>query len=297
MRPSRGNVLLLAVILTRVLSPSGSVAAEPRAIDVSSTARGQRLVAEARDEFAQQGHSYKKSDLRAMQSPDGTITILPAALTDSLVVAAAPRVDGSIQYSTFVNVGLQAANQTVAEDRPLAQSAVVAAAAAYWSVRETACFRSFYVDSARLDVCYRISKLINDNNTSRSYWALEVGGTAFETDKGLRSAFVSGERTPGSVTQRWEFGWQPASSITRNCTDYFVGVTHIVSIGQTFQVCEKWTMTKSANESSPYLKFEWGCNAFLCQIVKDDRDVAEAYQVSVGQTQTPLFRLGYGMAA
>ena len=45
------------------------------------------------------------------------------------------------------------------------------------------------------------------------------------------------------------------------------------------------------------MKVEWGCNFVLCSIKYADRDVAEAYEVSVVSGVTPRFRIGLGMAA
>ena len=276
---------VLTIVLALALATPLMASAAGHRRDITHTPRGHQLARESAARFTDQGVPTDPSDLAVIELPDGGVTVLPAHLASSLVVSS-QTVDGAQRFSATVDVGGTLTSAAAATSQ--------AAAAPYPLVRESNCFSSMFVRTARFDVCYQISQVINDADGTKDYWAIEQWGTAFESASGLRSAYVSGQRRTGTNTQTW-VRWAPVNSITQNCASLFIGVSYPVTVGGTYEVCEKWTLTKSAGGTSPYLKTEWGCNFPFCSLSRDDRAVSYTMMTSLGQGKAPQYTLSYGM--
>lgn len=303
MRPVRIPAAALAVVLAFVgMIPGTSLAAKPgggsATTDITATARGRLLATETADRFTAEGDPTSASDLKAYLYADGSVLV---ARSDAGNLATSTTSSGGAYAAMDVGAGLPSADSNGAT----AQS-VTAAAAAYWELRETACLASLYVQSARLDSCYYIYKEINDGSTTRSYWTLRQKGSAFEYEAGLFTAWVSGERTPNTVAQTW-VDWEPDqghSGDVGQCSSMNLGVSHIATVSYTTTACEQWFYDKSCNTCSPWLKSTWDCDCYYLRFgglstppTPVSRAIAYQMVVSVGQSQTPSFRLGLGLGA
>ncbi len=176
-----------------------------------------------------------------------------------------------------------------------AEGDIMLAAAAYWSRREGGCFSRKWVDSAWLDSCYEVSRLINDNDSARDFYALEHWATMGETQFGLRHAWVNGFRPSGTPAQSW-YRWAPTADSSGFCRDVAVSVSVLSApVGSTFQACEGWDMTKSANGTNVSFKNQWQCNCSF--MVGGNRATAYTITVTVAAGSYPVWSLGWGMAA
>jgi hypothetical protein len=230
------------------------------------------------------------------------VTVLDLG-SDGLLVAPQDAVDLVVTTSDFatespsmrtsVTVGHQlAAPGGVAM---AAEASIQLAAAAYWSFREGLCFSRKWVDSAWLDSCYEINRLINDNDSSRDFYSLEHWAYIGETQFGLRHAWVDGRRASGSQWQSW-YRASPGSDSTGFCRDISVTATVLsAQVGSTFEACEGWDMTKSANGADVYMKNQWQCNCSF--MIGGNRQTAYTIVVTVPAGKYPRWTLGWGMAA
>jgi hypothetical protein len=276
---------------TSASSPAGS------ARDITQTARGQQLTAEAAARYTSDGVPTSAADLVVLELADGQPLVAPAALAKDIAISVGT---GAAERSASATVGQQLTRRgsldggrgTTAPNQTVAPGA--AAAAPYWTIRESRCF-SLYVDSARFDNCYRILQLINDGVSSKDYWSLKQWGTAFEDGDGLSSLWLYGSRNGGSV-QTWEdFG--PPGNEKQNCTQRWVGIDIILTYGQNYEVCETWTLTKSASNASPWIRNQWNCAGWFCSVFRDTRQIAVIMEVSLVPGAVPRFTIGYGMGA
>jgi hypothetical protein len=260
-----------------------------------ATTGDQSLLGQAADRYTSLGVPTRASELTVVRTRDGLV-VGPLRLAKELRTDSAAGVTGRALEAS-VNVGRGLAPTVTPNDsrvRLSTETSVAAAAAPYWTTRESGCF-SLYVDSARFDNCYRIMQVVNDGVSGKNYWALKQWGTAYESGDGLSSLWLKGERNAGTW-QAWE-DWGPPGNMTENCTQRWVGVDIIVTAGQNYEVCETWTQTKSGSGSSPWLRDQWNCAGWFCSVNHDTRALAQIMEVSVTPTATPLFRITYGMGA
>ena len=302
---NHGYARALAVLTTAVFAlatPHAAWSADPEPsagpMDITSTARGATLTVEAAERFASYGVPTDPADLSVLEYGDGRIVVVPASLVPGLDGEVRP--DGEMLSSVDVGNSLTSRRQSGAGTPAERSRLEPAATGAYWSLREHACLASLDVDSARFDSCYSIYKLINDGSSSRSYWTLRQWGTAFEYEGGLRSAWISGTRTPGTTRQTW-VDWGPEQGHTGACSSVNVGVSRIVSLSYSVQACETWSIDKSCNSCSPTFRTTWDCSCWFGLETKGGSPItrAVAYQmlVSMSNSATPRFRLGIGLAA
>ena len=281
------------VLLLGASTPGLAAAAKPAPStpsDITSSVRGQELAAETAERFKSYGVPTDASDLEVLQNSNGSIVVAPELL---ISLSSHATSDGAI---VTADVGSQVTSTQVSTE---SSQQVQAAAAAYWTLRESGCLSSLYVDSARLDSCYYIYQLINDGSTTRNYWALRQKGTAFEYGGGLHWARVTGERTPNTAAQTW-VDWAPEQEHTGSCSTVNVGVSYIVSLGYSVTACEHWIFDKSCNGCAPWISNKWDCNCLFGLDAKNgtvSRAIAYQMIVSTTQTATPRFRLGLSMGA
>jgi len=265
-RRRRFAVTLLASALL-LTGPAISQARPPSSLpgnDISASELGRDLAAEASARYRSYGVEAGLNDLKVMDLGDGNILIAPAAAAD--VVATLDADGPGYEISTTVGHTLDAPEGVAMA----ADGDVVLAAAAYWSRRESGCFTRWWVDSAYMDTCYEISKLINDNDGTQDFWGLEHWSTVGETQWGLRDAWINGTRLSGSTWQNW-YRWSPGSDLSGGCRNVNVSVTVLsASLGATFQTCETWDMTKSANGSNVSYKQHWKC---MCSFMSFRQEV------------------------
>lgn len=296
----RSVALLSAMMLALSMpGPVWAVRPSPAApADITSTERGLDVATEAAARFTSYGVPTEAADLAVFEHGDGSLVVVPQFLSSTL--DAELLAEGEVVASVEVGAALspdRGGRVTVPGGRSSPQ--VDAAASAYWSVQEQGCLSSLRADSARFDSCYYIYKLINDGTNARSYWALRHKGTAFEYEHGLRSAWISGERTPGTGSQSW-IDWAPEQGHTGSCSTVGLSVSHVVSLSYSAQACETWSVDKSCNGCSPYFRNTWDCSCWFGLGTKRDpitRAVAYQLLVSMSNSALPRFRLGIGMAA
>jgi hypothetical protein len=281
--------------------PTAASAAKPRTrIDITATARGHQLIAEAAERFSSYGVPTDPADLQAITFTGGHVVVAPAWLLAGVTVSPTT---GEVSISVG---GLGKPPESKAgATRTLAGESSQAAQAATptWVTRETGCLHSLPVDSARLDSCYTISQLVNDGSGTKNYYTLRQKGTAYEYEAGLRKAWLTAIRPGGSTTQTW-VDWSPEQSYNDNCHSIPISVSYGgASIGSSFVQCEKWYHDKTCNTCSPYFKSTWDCNCLFGLSNKEihpnpvSRAIAYAILVSVPQGMTPRWTLGIGLEA
>lgn len=302
---SHGLGRTLALLFTAGLvlgTPQATWSAGPHPsrgpVEITSTELGVEMATEAAGRFTSYGVPTDPVDLDVLEYGDGSIIIAPASLAPTLVGEVSPEGELAASVEVGADLGRDGRPRSATKSEPSQLQGT--SAAAYWSLREHACFASLAVDSARLDSCYSIYQLINDGSATKSYWTLRQLGTAFEYGGGLRSAWISGKRTPGTARQTW-VDWGPEQGHNGSCSSVSIGVSRIVSLSYSVVACETWSIDKSCNTCSPAFTNTWDCSCWWGLETKGGDPItrAVAYQmlVSMSNSATPRFRLGIGLAA
>ena len=260
--------------------------------DISGSERGRTMAVEAAARYQRAGIDRSSRGLRVLDLGEAGILIAPADALSVVTSLSGLKRDHPAVSGSFTVGHHMAAPEAVAI---AAEGDIRLAAAAYWSRREGDCFSRRWVDSAWIDVCYEVSKLINDNDVGRDFFTLENWAYIGETQFGLRHAFINSVRPAGTPWQRW-YRASPGSDSTGFCRDVSVSVSVLsAAIGGTFEACEGWDMTKSANGANVSFKNQWQCNCSF--MIGGNRQVAYTITVTVPQGSSPIWSLGWGMAA
>jgi hypothetical protein len=260
--------------------------------DITDTPAGEHAARAAVARWAAQGVRIAAHDVTVRDLGAEGLLVAPEDAVDLAMTASGIGTD-SPSMSTSVTVGhrLQAPGGVAMA----AEGDVQVAAAAYWSWREGLCFSRKWVDSAWLDSCYEINRLINDGSSTVDFYSLEHWAYIGETQFGLRHAWVEGWRASGSPWQSW-YRASPGTDSSGFCRDISVTATVLsATVGSTFQACEGWDITKSANGSDVRMKNQWQCNCSF--MIGGNRETAYTIVITVPAGQYPRWTLGWGMAA
>ena len=244
-RRAISSLLALALLLS---SPTEASAANPRTrVDITPTARGHQLIAEAAQRFSSYGVPTDPADLQAIRFTGGHVVVAPAWLLAGVTVSPTTG-EVSVRVGGFATPPESKSGAARAVAGEPGQAAP--AATPRWVTRETGCLSSLPVDSARLDSCYTISQLMNDGSGIKNYYALRHKGTAYEYGAGLRKAWLTAIRPGGSTTQSW-VDWSPEQSYDDNCHSIPISVSYGgASVGSSFVQCEKWYHDKACNSAA-----------------------------------------------
>jgi hypothetical protein len=270
----RRTTKLLTPLLSVVLLLTGPAIGQARlpasmpGTDISGSDRGRNLAVEAADRFQRAGIGISSRNLRVLDLGVAGILIAPADALDVATSLSGLNGDHPAVSGSFTVGHRMAAHEGMA----IGAEADTRAAAAYWSRREGNCFSRRWVDSAWIDVCYEVSKLINDNDVRRDFFTLENWAYIGETQFGLRHAFINSVRPAGTPWQSW-YRASPGSDSTGFCRDISVSVSVL----------------------SAAFKNQWQCNCSF--MIGGNRQVAYTITVTVPQGSSPIWSLGWGMAA
>jgi hypothetical protein len=176
-RRSRAALVLTLLVSGVVLSSSAALAGAPDrrqplpkgATDITDSAKGQKLVREAKERYAQRGH--KAGELRAVEDATG---ILIAPIDTKFTTYSATLEDGS---KVTAVAPLTADDPAGTEDE--AAGANAALLTPTWKFISNNCFTKSDGPWAVVDHCYYKYKLANDGNGSYDWYALHRYGTAY----------------------------------------------------------------------------------------------------------------------
>jgi len=241
-----GTVLAPGVATGRDTAP----ALPQGASDITETAKGKRLISEARERFEKKGH--KAGELRAVRDGSGILIV--------------PRKMRLVAYDRTLKSGteLPLLAPLTADDPALVTDSAAAvelaeAAAPTWSFVGNHCFTQISDTWATLDHCYYKYKLANDGSGTYDWYALHRFGTASNNSPWvLDEAKIRAYRYSGS-SQTWA-DWSPRSNWSAgSCSTVSIGITTPVGgLSRSFERCpEKVTFTKSANGSQPDYTQTW----------------------------------------
>jgi hypothetical protein len=256
-RRSRVSVVVSLLVSGVVLSSSApsAGAAERRpalptgATDITDTAKGQKLISEAKARFAERGN--KAGELRVVKDAAG---ILIAPLDTTFDTYTATLEDGS-QVEALAP--MTAPDPAWVQEEAAAEVSALAAPA--WKFVSNRCFGVVDSPWAVLDHCYYKYKLANDGSSSYDWYALHRFGTANRNSPWvLDLARIRAYRSGGS-SQSWA-DWTPRSNWSGGgCSTTTIGIsTPVGGISQSFERCpEEVTFTKSASGSQPNYTQTW----------------------------------------
>jgi hypothetical protein len=246
--------LVLCLLVTGVvlMSSAASAGASDRrpalpkgASDISDTAKGQKLIKEAKARYEKRDH--KTGELRAVKDATG-ILIVPIDTTFTTYTA-------TLEDGTEVS----ALAPLTADDPTPASQELAAVAAPSWSVIGNNCFRQISDTWAVLDHCYYKYKLANDGNSSYDWYALRRFGTARNNSPWvLDEAKIRAYRSGGS-SQAWA-DWAPRSNWSGgSCSTASLSISSPVGgLSASFERCpERVSFSKSANGSQPDYTQTW----------------------------------------
>ena len=251
LRMAHGAVALSLMIAGTLLAPGiatgqDTAHALPKgASDITDTAKGKRLIKEAKERFERQGH--KTGELRAVRDGSGILIV--------------PKKSRLVVYDRVLKSG---------QDQPLlapltdvidsiGEAEVAEAAGPTWSFVGNHCFVQISDTWATLDHCYYKYKLANDGSGTYDWYALNRYGTASNNSPWvLDEAKIRAYRYSGS-SQAWA-DWSPRSNWSAgSCSTVSIGITSpIGGLSKSFERCpERVTFTKSANGSQPDYTQTW----------------------------------------
>jgi hypothetical protein len=279
--------VLTLLVSGAVLSSSAASAGAPDrrpplpkgATDITDSAKGQKLVREAKERYAERGH--EAGELRAVEDATG---ILVAPIDTSFTTYTATLEDGS----EVTALAPLTADDPAPDVDVEAVSDVAALAAPAWSVVGNNCFSQIGDTWSVLDHCYYKFKLANDGNSSYDWYALRRYGTARNNSPWvLDQAKIRAYRSGGSA-QSWA-DWTPRSNwYGGSCSTTSIGIsTPIGGLSQSLERCpDQVTFAKSANGTQPdYTQTWFGLGT------RDNREVEFEIAVRVKQGGTASFSM------
>jgi len=256
-RRSRAALVLTLLVSGVVLSSSAALAGAPDrrqplpkgATDITDSAKGQKLVREAKERYAQRGH--KAGELRAVEDATG---VLVAPIDTKFTTYTATLEDGS---KVTAVAPLTADDPAGTEDE--AADANAALLTPTWKFISNNCFTKSDGPWAVIDHCYYKYKLANDGNASYDWYALHRYGTAYNNSPWvLDQAKIRAYRSGGS-SQSWA-DWNPrANWYGGNCSTTSVSIsTPIGGLSQSFERCpEQVTFSKTSPGTQPDYTQTW----------------------------------------
>jgi len=256
-RRSRAALVLTLLVSGVVLSSSAALAGAPDrrqplpkgATDITDSAKGQKLVREAKERYAQRGH--KAGELRAVEDATG---VLVAPIDTKFTTYTATLEDGS---KVTAVAPLTADDPAGTEDE--AADANAALLTPTWKFISNNCFTKSEGPWAVMDHCYFKYKLANDGNASYDWYALHRYGTAYNNSPWvLDQAKIRAYRSGGS-SQSWA-DWNPrANWYGGNCSTTSVSIsTPIGGLSQSFERCpEQVTFSKTSPGTQPDYTQTW----------------------------------------
>lgn len=254
---SRPSLVLLLLVSGMVLSSSAASAGAPDrrpalpkgATDITDTAKGQKLIREAKGRYAEAGH--KAGELRAVKDATG---ILIAPVDTTFDTYAATLEDGS---TVAALAPLTADDPAWVQEETAAE--VAALAAPTWTFVKNHCFSQISDTWSVLDHCYYKFKLANDGSSSYDWYALQRYGTAHRNSPWvLDRARIRAYRSGGS-SQSWA-DWSPRVDwYGGSCSTTSIGIsTPVGGISKSFERCpDQVTFSKSANGTQPDYTQTW----------------------------------------
>ena len=246
-RRSRAAVVLSLLVSGIVLSSSAASAGAPDrrpalpkgATDITDTAKGQKLIREAKVRAAERGDNA--GALRAVKDATGIVIAPVDTKFDTYVTTLE---DGS-QVSAIAP--LTADDPAWVQEEAAAE--VAALAAPTWTFVKNHCFSQISDTWSVLDHCYYKYKLANDGSSSYDWYALQRFGTAHRNSPWvLDLARIRAYRSGGS-SQSWA-DWNPRVDwYGGNCSTTSIGIsTPVGGISKSFERCpDQVTFSKSAN--------------------------------------------------
>lgn len=281
-RRSRLALVLCLLVTGGVLTSSAASAGAPDrrpavpkgATDISDTAKGQKLIKEAKARFEKLGHT--SGELRAVKDATG---IVIAPIDTAFTTYTATLEDGT---------DVSAIAPLTADD-PVSDSQELAALAApSWKFLSNSCYSKVDSPWAVLDHCYYKYKLANDGNGTYDWYALHRFGTAHNNSPWvLDLARIRAYRGGGSA-QSWA-DWTPRSNWSGgSCSTTSISIsTPIAGLSQSFERCpEQVTFTKSASGTSPdYTQTWFGLGT------RGNREVDFEIAIRVGQGGSVTFAM------
>ena len=250
-RRSRAAVVLSLLVSGIVLSSSAASAGAPDrrpalprgATDITDTAKGQKLIREAKVRA-----TPKAATTRANCAPSRT---RPGS-------SSHPSTRSSTRMSQRSRTGVRSRRSPRSPPtirrwiQEEAAAEVAALAAPTWTFVKNHCFSQISDTWSVLDHCYYKFKLANDGSSSYDWYALQRFGTAHRNSPWvLDLARIRAYRSGGS-SQSWA-DWNPRVDwYGGNCSTTSIGIsTPVGGISKSFERCpDQVTFSKSANGSA-----------------------------------------------
>jgi hypothetical protein len=251
---------------------AGGMAVRPiTPVDVTDTAVGRVLRAQASARLVTFGMTARIGGLRVLRDGDGYL-VVPRA------TPLAIRPTGSPTARRFEVVPVLRPRE-----RRTAAHGTAATAPPAWSFAGGGCYERISDGWSWLDHCARIFRLTQDGDSQRDFYALQRYGTAGANMPWvLKEAELESEPVESSLPMSWQ-DWNPRSDRSGPCQTITVRVTApIVGVSQTLDRCETWDITKGATGGDFSLVWS-GC---ACA---QDRALAYVLSISVPQGALPAW--------
>ena len=288
--------LVLVTAASLVTSGASAAPASPWS-DVTRSARGQAAAARAAGLFDAANVPTARSDLRVYDVENGDLVVLPRWVEPASFVSRSVIRNGhpAVEAEASVIIGLQSRRQSAegvaAVDGHVAGTGPMAAAA-YWSQYDSGCFAWLRQGGSYMAPCYYVSKLMNDGNSKRDYFALRQRASlgTQKAGSGNYDGWLMSKRTAGSATQYWA-DWEPGAEIRGNCGSVNLAVmAKGVTIGISATACDRWEPTLW--EAPGHFRNKWNCDCFVG--VSGMRQVASNIAVAVPQGRYPSWTISAG---
>jgi hypothetical protein len=283
---------MLPLLLIAAIIPTPAATARAGVHEITATARGRALLAEAAERGRELGTRARTSALRVWELRPGDYFLAKRLPLNLRLEVQRDQTNGAWLSVVSFDVTAQAPRARVA-------SAQIAAAGPSWWWLDEYCFARMTTTAGWIDSCYNLYGMVNETDT-RDFYSLNhfaMFGAADRTDKAVYSAFVQSARASTSASMSW-IDWKPRSSISGPCQVVPLSVSaKSVSLSFSGFMCEQWTPYKSSTAGN--FKTSWSCGCFIGFGVRypHTRQAEYAQVVSVPGGGVPRWTLSHGIHA
>lgn len=269
------------------IAPAAAVDGRASPLEVTETAVGRRLAAEAGERHRALGGRVSDGRLRVWRVGPGDHVVgetLPARLETAIRRLPDGRAELELRYEAQ-------APATTGRARP------AALATPRWTLINQACFSRVSNSFGWLDSCFKMHRLSGESDGAWDYYQLEQYGSVGAKEPGkIYDGWLHGKRS-GSTAMTW-VDWSPRGTISGGCVTVPISVSALgYGISASGLMCERWDIYKAAAGGD--LKEQWGCGCVFPfgQPYPNVREIDVMQAVKVAANARPTWTLSGGFTA
>jgi hypothetical protein len=182
-------------------------------------------------------------------------------------------------------------NSFADQTSPMTSEGISAQSSPYWQQYNSNCL-TVDNNTGYITHCFYKSKLINDGDPNKDFWALERKGTTkSKSIYWMKNAWI--DSSISSATNPVWYDWSPGQDEFHDpCNNFTVGINvEAAYLEESFPLCEQWDITFYPNEPGRFVN-TWRGTAY-----RSERQVAFKIAISTSQGTQPYFGWSAGFWA